>query len=140
MKNALFVLVVLLVCPIFSKAAIITGCAATASGGSGNIYSYTEGGSNGGVPTYINLNQGFGGSSGKYDPATVFCYSGLVNPHGSCYIEGRNGAGSADGTLVTFSTSPTDCPIDGYVPLLLISFSFLSVFWIRKRVEFSVFN
>lgn len=134
MKNALFVLVVLLVCPIFSFAAIVTGCQATL--GSNTIYYERDGAIfESGVPQYRNDNY-----VNRYALSEVYCYSGLGNGQGSCFIKGYGGPGDAYGTLVTFSTSPTDCPIDGYVPLLLISFSFLSVFWIRKRVELSVFN
>jgi len=131
MKSALFVLVVLLVCPIFSKAAIVTGCQATL--GSNTIY-YDRDGSilMGGVPQYRNDNY-----VNRYTLSEVYCYGGLGSGQGSCYIKGYGGPGDDYGTLVTFSTNPTDCPIDDYVPFLLFSFSLLSVFWIRKRVGFA---
>ncbi|KIA95091.1 hypothetical protein OC25_07050 [Pedobacter kyungheensis] len=129
MKSTLFVLVVLLLFPIFSKAAIVTGCQATL--GSNTIY-YDRDGTIlfNGVPQYRNDNY-----VNRYTLSEVHCYSGLGSGQGSCYIKGYGGPGDDYGTLVTFSTSPTDCPIDGYVPLLLFSFSSLSFFWIRKRVE-----
>lgn len=126
MKSAPLLLILLLSCSIFSQAAIVTGCQATL--GSNTIYYERDGAILvGSVPQYRNDNY-----VNRYALADIYCYSGLASGQGSCFIKGYGGPGDAYGTLVTFSTSPTDCPIDSYVLVLLTVLGVLSVIRIKN--------
>lgn len=81
------------------------------------------------VPQYIND----GTNTNKYQVANIYCYSGLAAGNGSCYIMGVNGPGSAYGTLVSFSTNRTDCPLDNYVPFSVFAIGVVGFLCISRR-------
>lgn len=114
MKYRIIIFVLVLLSASYSYGAIVTGCQATL--GSNTIY-YVRDGSIlfNGVPQYRNDN-----FTNRYTLSQVYCYGGLGNGQGSCYIKGYSGPGDDFGTLVSFSTSPTDCPIDDYAPFALL--------------------
>ncbi|MDQ0640887.1 hypothetical protein QF042_004452 [Pedobacter sp. W3I1] len=126
MKCHLILIVLLSLITSFSYGAIVTGCQATL--GSNTIY-YVRDGTIlfNGVPQYRNDN-----FTNRYTLAEVYCYGGLGNGQGSCYIKGYSGPGDDFGTLVSFSTSPTDCSIDDYAPLALFALAGIGTFSLTR--------
>jgi len=112
---------------MLSFCAITSGCQATL--GSNTIY-YVRDGTitvGGNVPQYRNDN-----FTNRYQLTEVSCYSGLASGQGSCFIKGYGGPGDDFGTLVTFSMSPTDCPLDSFISLLFVFAASVGVFKLKK--------
>lgn len=97
--------------------------------GSNNLY-YVRDGSTfyNSVPQY--RNDAF---SNFYTIAQVSCYYRIGALNTSCYIKGYMGPGDAYGTLVNFSMTPTDCPLDDYTLILISSFGVIGFFSLRKN-------
>ena len=112
-------------------AQIRQGCQATATSGSNSIY-YVSDGYNGSVPQFRNDN-----FTNRYQVSEVYCYSGLAAGHGTCYIQGYGGPASDYGTLVSFSTTPQDCPLDSDVLFLMPALIIFALFRFRKAIPYN---
>lgn len=97
--------------------------------GSNNIYYTRDGAINfNNVPQYRNDN-----FTNFYTVAQVSCFYRIGSLNTSCYIKGYSGAGDAYGTLVSFSRTPSDCPIDNYSLVLICFFGAFGFFIIRRN-------
>ena len=109
-----------------SYGAYSQACQATL--GSNNIY-YVRDGSIlfNGVPQYRNDN-----FTNFYTVSQVSCFYRIGSQNTSCYIKGYSGAGDAYGTLINFSRTPADCPLDDYIWLLILPLGVFGFYIMRK--------
>ncbi|MEJ5995903.1 hypothetical protein WG904_15850 [Pedobacter sp. Du54] len=106
-----------------------TGCL---SANTQYIY-YTSYGTYKGVPNF-NWDQGYYDGE-RIALSNTYC-SNVYGGNNSCRING-SGSGSTYGKLVTFYFFP--CPIDDYIPLLLVAIGGFGFLILRKRTTNSFF-
>lgn len=115
-----FLIAVLGFVTIDSKAA--TGCLSNST-----TYTYInpEGINRNGVPSYYHRYE-----SDRMVSTSTYC---VVPTGGSCYIYStRSGYSSSPGTLVQYNTV-NNCPIDDYVPLLVVGLAIAGFIYIRMK-------
>ena len=128
-----FVVLTILLLIAFSASYANTGCLSSFPG-SNWIYTTRSGtytGAFGTVPKYLNnLSDGT-----RFQKGSVFCYVETA-PVNSCWIDGTAASppqGVIYGTLVSFSLTPTSCPLDDYIWLLILPLGVLGFYFMRKR-------
>jgi len=110
-----------------------TGC--LSSSGSNWIYTTRSGSYTGPsgttVPRYLNnLNDGT-----RFQRGAVFCYRETAGAN-SCWIDGSAASppqGLIYGTLVFFTQTAASCPLDDYIPWLILPIGIFGFYYIRKR-------
>lgn len=123
LKKVFLLVIIFAVCSIYKVSAhygLLTGCY---SAGTTYIY-FSESGTYSGMRNF-NWNQSWQGE--RVLLANTFCPTASDT---NCRING-NGAGATNGKLYTFYYY--GCPIDDYIPLLLVGISSFGFYFLRKR-------
>lgn len=127
MKRWLFLFIFSVVLSFQSKAD--QGCFSSSSS-----YIYIDYyGSSGSIPVYEYRN-----SADRVPSSAVFCRTNTTNPPKTCYIYSWV-SGTSDnynGTLVNFYY--VNCPLDDYIPFILLAIGGLGFFYLRGRNKFAI--
>lgn len=111
--SRVFILVSLMLLFFYNSTFADVGCLAD---GSNNIYKVLNGQFNPAGPGGPYPNYNYGTSSvNRVDQTTVYCRQSSLT---ICWI-GGGGLPSGYGTIITYSV--TQCPLDDYIPILLIA-------------------